>query len=53
MKKAQRIIRYILTLGLLVEVWLNAHWSVSLLLTLGVIQSELLGEILKKIKLHS
>lgn len=41
MRKKIVIIRLFATTGLLIEVWLHAHWSIALCLTLLAITTEI------------
>lgn len=44
------VIRLVLSCGLLYAVWCNSHWSVALSITLILVQSEIIGYILKRFK---
>lgn len=43
--KVTTAIRLILSITLLVFVWLNAHWSVAILLTLQGLNNELISRV--------
>lgn len=44
------LVRYALSIALLVVVWKNSHWSVALSLTLTMVGMEFLTEIVKRIR---
>lgn len=44
----KHIVRYILSSGLLILVWLHIHWSAALVLTLLTIESEISAYIFVK-----